>query len=417
MNLLPPLSIILIKPGTYKEDQPIVINRPIQIIGVVEGKQRPIINLGAGGFKVETQDCAIIKGLDIRSNEVKTVIDITQGEVSIEDCEINSSEDGISVSKTSHVMISNCKITGCMKAGIHVAGGENSCVIRKVLIHECTTGISIFNEANPLINDCTITQCGIGLFVSEKGRGCISDSIISSNKKPGILTHSGGNPVLSNTRIVDGNSNGVFVRSKGRGIFVGCEVSKNLLPGIASCEGGDPLVISSNICDGKNAGVFVYDNGKGIFKQCTIRDNTMPGIEVRASGNPIVVGCEVSRGQSNGIYIHNKGGGFFAQTRVTENTLPGVAIRTTGNPVICDCELIAGKDNALFVSDKGKGVVLNTLVEGCSAQPMVIQDGTPSMVGCKVVDGKKNNVQDWINLIPSNLPLLDEDVPDFSQLS
>ncbi|EDR27555.1 hypothetical protein, conserved [Entamoeba dispar SAW760] len=413
VRFAPPLSIIIIKPGTYEETEPIIVDKAIQIIGINEGKAKPIVTSPRGCIEIDCPDKVIIKGLDLRNTESKVVIDAKQGEACIDSCDISTAEDGVSVTHTAKVMLTNCRICGCSKAGLHCGGKEIRCITRNVQIYECTTGVAIFNEANPLVSSCNITQCGIGLFVSEKGRGCITDTLISGNKKPGVLTHSGGNPVLNNTKIVDGSSNGVFVRSKGKGVFVGCEISKNNLPGIASCEGGEPLVVSSAICEGRNAGVFVYDNGKGIFAQCQIRDNTMPGIEVRASGNPIVVGCEVSRGQSNGIYIHNKGTGLFAQTKVNENTLPGVAVRTSGDPILCDCELVAGKDNALFVSDKGKGVILNTLIEGCSAQPMVIQDGEPLMVGCSVVDGKKNNVQAWINAIPEHLGLLEEDMPDF----
>ncbi|KAL7721363.1 Right handed beta helix domain-containing protein [Entamoeba marina] len=413
VRLAPALSIILIKPGTYNENETIVIDKPLQLIGFTESKQKPIIISARSCIEIDTEEKVMIKGLDLRNSDAKVVVDVKQGETAVDNCDISAAEDGVSVTRTARLMLTNCRICTCTKAGLHCGGRDIRCVTRNVHIYECTTGVAIFNEANPLISGCNITQCGIGLFVSEKGRGCITDTLISGNKKPGVLTHSGGNPVLSNTKIVDGSSNGVFVRSKGRGVFVECEISKNNLPGIASCEGGEPFVVNSAICEGRNAGVFVYDNGKGIFNGCTIRDNTMPGVEVRASGNPIVVGCEVSRGQSNGIYVHNKGVGLFAQTKVTENTLPGVAVRTGGDPIICDCELIAGKDNALFVSDKGKGVILNTLVEGCSAQPMVVQDGQPLMVGCQVVDGKKNNVQSWINAIPVGLTLLDEDMPNF----
>ncbi|ELP86115.1 F-box only protein, putative [Entamoeba invadens IP1] len=416
VRLAPPLSIILVKQGTYDESEKILIDKPIQIIGVTEGKQKPIISSARECIEIDCPDKVMIKGLDLRNNESKVVLDIKRGEACVDSCDISNAEDGVSVTHSAKLMITNSRIWGCSKAGLHCGGKDTRCISRNVQIFECMTGVAIFNDANPLISVCNITQCGIGLFVSEKGRGCITDTLISGNKKPGVLTHSGGNPVLNNTKILDGSSNGVFVRSKGRGVFVGCEISKNNLPGIASCEGGEPLVVGGQICEGRNAGVFVYDNGKGIFSGCQIKDNMMPGIEVRASGNPIVVGCEVSRGQSNGIYVHNKGTGLFAQTKVNENTLPGVAVRTSGDPILCDCELVAGKDNALFVSDKGKGVVLNTLVEGCSAQPMVIQDGQPLMVGCSVVDGKKNNVQAWINNIPEGLGLLEEDVPDFSQV-
>ena len=409
----PPLSLIILKPGTYEENETIVIDKPLQIIGITEGKQKPVIVNSKDCFEIVCQDKVIIKGLDIQNKGSKTVIEAKEGELCIDSCQISSAEDGVLVTHTAKVMITSSKICDCSKAGLHCTGQNIRCIVRDVQIFECVTGVAIFSEANPMIAQSTITQCGIGLFVSEKGRGCITDTVITGNKKPGVLTHSLGNPVINNTKIIDGSSNGVFVRSKGKGVFVGCEISKNTLPGIASCEGGDPLVVSSSISEGRNAGIFVYDNGKGIFSNCQIKDNSMPGIEVRASGNPIVVGCEVSRGQSNGIYIHNKGTGLFAQTKVNENTLPGVAVRTSGDPILCQCELVAGKDNALFVSDKGKGVVLNTVIEGCSAQPMVIQDAQPLMLGCSVIDGKKNNVQNWINSIPENLGLLEEDMPDF----
>ncbi|ELP94220.1 F-box only protein, putative [Entamoeba invadens IP1] len=416
----PPNSYIFIEPGRYEESEPIVIDKSIILVGLVEegGSNIFVKTESSACVLVSAPERVVIQNIDFTTSATaKPVIDVQQGELIMEQCGICCGEEGVTLfpRNVSLTMI-KCTVTQCLKVGVVCAGDETTVLIDKTTFRECQTGINITQGSNPLITECLISQCGTGIYVTENGRGCIVDCSISQNKKPGILTHTKGNPVVINTKIVDGTSNGLFVKNKGKGVLLDCEISKNYLPGIASCEDGSPCVVHTSIKEGKNAGVFVYENGGGLFASCSMKENTMPGIEVRGGGNPIVVDSDVSRGQSNGIYLHNRADGIFVRTSVTENALPGMAIRTGANPLVYDCNLVAGKDFALFVSDKGEGLVVNSTIEGCSAQPVEIQDGNCVIQGGNIIDGKKNNVEQWLEKIPEGLGLLEEDVPDFSLL-
>ncbi|KAL7718295.1 Right handed beta helix domain-containing protein [Entamoeba marina] len=414
----PQNSYIFIEPGKYEEVDPIIIDKSVVIIGLVEEGNNNV------SVRTESSACVLVSAAErvmiqnvdfFTSAPMKPVIDIQLGELILEACGISGGEEGVSMSQhCSSLTMLKCNVTQCSKVGVVCNGEEVAVLLDKTTFRDCVNGINIQAGANPLITECLIVQCGTGILVTDNGRGCIVDSTISLNKKPGVLTHSGGNPVIINTKIVDGTSNGLFVRNKGKGVMVDCEIAKNYLPGIASCEDGNPCVVHTTIHEGKNAGVFVYENGGGLFAGCSMKENTMPGVEVRGNGNPIVVDCDVSRGQSNGIYLHNKAVGTFVRTSVTENALPGMAIRTAANPLIYDCKLVAGKDYALFASDKGQGLVVNSTIEGCSAQPVGMQDSTCVLHSCNIIDGKKNNVEQWLEKIPPGLGLLVEDLPDFT---
>lgn len=417
VRLAQPNSYIFIEPGKYEENEPIVIDKSVILIGSVEdGSSKILVSTQTSCcVLVSTQEKVVIQNIDFTTNEtLKPVIDIQQGEVIMEDCGICGGEEGILLSQNAiSLTMMNCNVSNCAKVGIECSGEKTTVFIDNSSFKECQNAISISQGSNPLINQCLISQCGTGICVTENGRGCIMDSSITMNKKPGILTHTGGNPVVMNSNIVDGTSNGLYVKNKGRGIMVDCEISKNYLPGIASCEEGYPCIINSQIKEGKNAGIFVYENGSGLFSNCQIRENTMPGIEARGKGNPIVIDCDVSRGQSNGIYLHSKSEGIFVRTNVTENALPGMALRTNADPLIYDCKIVAGKDYALFVSDKGQGMIVDSVIEGCSAQPIGMQDSSTKIERCKIIDGKKNNIEEWLEKIPEGLGLLEEDLPDF----
>ena len=394
--------------------------KSVVIVGLVgEGNNNITIKTEqVGCVIVSTSEKVVMQNIEFSSgSQEKSVIDIQEGEVILQNCNITGGGDGVSITKpTSVLTMTKCNISKSKKSGVLCDGSGVTVLIDKTNFRDCMVGLSISHGANPLVTGCLIAQCATGMLVSDDGRGCISDCNISMNQKPGILTHSGGNPVVMNTKIVDGTSNGLFVRNKGKGVLVDCEISKNYLPGIASCEESSPCIVRTQVKEGKNAGVFVYENGGGLFANCAMRENTMPGIEVRGGGNPIVVDSDVSRGQSNGIYLHNKAKGIFVRTSVTENTLPGMAVRTNANPLIYDCNLVAGKDFALFVSDKGEGRIVDSKIEGCSAQPLGIQDSHCDLHNCTIIDGKKNNVEEWLEKIPEGLGLMPEDMPDFSSL-
>ena len=411
----PANSYIFVEPGFYTETDVIVIDKSVVLVGLSgEGNAVTVQMSSVSCVMVATSEHVVIQGIEFATTAAKPVIDIQQGDVVLEACTIDHGEEGVLLSHHGcSLVMTNCVVSNANKAGIVCGGAETVLLVDRSNIRDCQTGVHIYQDANPVISKTTIVQCGTGVVVTDNGRGCIVDSTLSLNKKPGILTNSGGNPVVVNTKIVDGNSNGLFARTNGRGVVVDCEIAKNLFPGIASCEEGRPYVVGTKVREGKNAGIFVYDNGSGLFVGCQLRENTMPGVEVRQTGNPILVDCDVSRGQSNGIYLHNKAGGVFVRTAVKENALPGMAIVNNADPLVYDCSLVAGKDYALYVNDHGRGLVVKSRIEGCSAQPLCLQDSHCVLQDCEVIDGKKINIEEWLEKIPPDLPLLEEDLPDF----
>jgi parallel beta-helix repeat protein len=97
-------------------------------------------------------------------------------------------------------------------------------------------------------------------------------------------------------------------------------ISGSANAGVQIKQGGNPVVRDCEIRDGQSAGVFVDDDGQGTIKRCVISGNAFAGVQISTGGNPTVRDCKIRDGKSAGVHVHDQGQGTF-----TRNTLSGNA--------------------------------------------------------------------------------------------
>jgi parallel beta-helix repeat protein len=284
---------ILVRRGEYRES--LIIDKPLEIIG--DGSKEDIIIESTDSHCIQMKtDSATVRGLTLRGragqkNKKYFAVDIPQGELILEDCDITS--DSLS----------------CLA------------------IHGDT--------ANPTIRRCKIhdgnTEGEGGVFVFDNGKGIVEDCNIVGSRTSGVEIKEGGNPTIRRCKIHDGKASGVFVQDNGKGRVEDCDIFNNALHGVSVKSGGNPTIRRCKIHDGKEAGVLVYDNGEGTVEDCEIFGNALSGVESREGGNPTIRRCNINRNKGRAVYVHDNGRGTVENCDLTDNRLGAFNIDSTSN--------------------------------------------------------------------------------------
>jgi F-box protein 11 len=265
---------ILVRPGVYKEG--IIIDKPVEIIG--DGKRDDIVIEAYGKETVVFQaNNGRIANLTLRQSGGSNCcgVNITQGRLELEDCDI-SSQSG-----------------------------------------PCVT---IHGSADPTLHRNSIHDGkSSGVLVYENGQGTLEYNEIFTNDFPGVAIMAGGNPTLCRNRIHDGKSSGVLVCKNGQGTLEYNEIFANAKAGVAIMTGGNPTMRRNRIHDGKEYGVFVDENGYGTLEDNEIFANANDGVAIMTS-NPTLRSNRISKNGGWGIWVYKGGGGIFENNDLRGNT-------------------------------------------------------------------------------------------------
>ncbi len=260
---------IVVRPGLYPEG--LVIDKTLQIIG--DGGPGEVVVQAEGKDVILFQTTmGRVANLTLRQNGGGdwSGVDITQGRLDLEDCDITS------------------KGPACV--AIH--GGADP-RLRRNRIHDGKQG---------------------GVWVYDDGQGTLEGNDIFGNALAGVEIKTGANPTLRSNRIHDGKGSGVVVHDEnGQGTLEDNDIFGNATSGVDISEGANPTLRGNRIQDGKQGGVLVYDNGQGTLEDNDILGNALSGVEIREGANPTLRGNRINKNGYEAIWIHKGGGGGYSK--------------------------------------------------------------------------------------------------------
>lgn len=436
---------ILIRPGLYKES--LVLDKPLELVGdgpraeiIIEGKQESCLKVSA--------ERAAVRGLTIRAKAPKKKefygVDITEGEVLLEDCDISSNSlsciaihganakpiirrctihdgnksgiliwkngkglieecdffanghAGIAITQGGSPIVRNCRLYKGKQGGIYVWGNGLGRIENCDIFGNSYAGVMIRQGGNPLIRKCKIHENKLqGINIYEDGRGTIEDCEIFANTDFGMEIKQGSKPIVRRCKVYEGQKSGILVWSRAESLIEECDIFANKFAGIAITQEGNPLVRGCQIHDGKQGGIYIWEKGLGTIEECNIFGNTYAGIMLRG-GNPIIRRCEIHDGQESGIYIYQDGQGMIEDCNIFSNTEYGIEIKEKANPVILRCSVHQSKKSGILIWKNG-----NASIEECDifdnrfAGIAITQGGNPIIRRCKIHDGQQGGVYVW----------------------
>ncbi|HEX5731985.1 MAG TPA: right-handed parallel beta-helix repeat-containing protein [Blastocatellia bacterium] len=288
-----PGTHILVKPGLYRES--LVIDRPISISA--DGPAGEVIVESIGSPCLVTRAARIkVKGLTLQSfisgeRNRYFAVDITSGQLTLEDCIITSDAD----------------------ACISIHGPGVNPEIRRCRVRDAGVyGVWVWDDAAGIIEECEILDCaGAGLVISgdtmEEARQMAADILADISDDQNIINPPsirnrggarskasiGGMPLVRRCSISGGQDQGIWVHYKGRALIEHCRAFENSAAGVWIDQGSEAAIRHSNINRNDWEAIRVTGGSQATVEDCDLSRNANGpwaverGCHVRESGNKV----------------------------------------------------------------------------------------------------------------------------------
>ena len=300
---------VLVRPGRYREN--IVIEKPLEIVGdgerdqiVIEASDQPVILFRAIMGRVTN--------LTLRQGDraPSFAIDIAQGRLDLEGCEISSQS----------------------LACVAIHDGADPRLRRNRIHHGREQGVLVYNEA----------------------LGTLEDNEIFENGGSGVEIRAGSSPTLRDNRIYNGRSGGVFALDSGEGVLEDNELFGNAFAAVEISTRAD-LILRRNRIHDSTSGIFVNDHGHGLLEDNDISNSSMAGVVVTGGGEAVLRRNAVHHGRDSGVLVADRGRAELTDNQVLDNGGAGIAVTTGGDAVVRQNRICRNAYAAIWVYQSGRG--------------------------------------------------------------
>ena len=272
---------IVVLNGTYGEN--LVVDRPITLRGeglpVVEGcnVSAPLITINASGVVLEG---FIIGGCTNDSCDSGSVLVLSDGSRILNNTIYGSSSHGICVLNSSDHLISNNRIHDNFKAGIRLAG---------------------VNDSHITEND--ISKNAYGVFIERSQDNWVSNSRVWGNGADGITIASSSGSELTSNSIHNNTDNGVYLVDSNNNVLVGNRIRDCINSGIDIYRSFGTMIASNAIegCDGMGINVDSGDNN--VMAWNTLLNNDLDGISILGASYHTISHNVVRNNRESGISL------------------------------------------------------------------------------------------------------------------
>ena len=349
-----PRDKITVHPGLYKES--LIIDKPLEISGGGAAEETVIESYYIPCILMKT-DSAKVSGFSLRKlvgekDKQYPAVDISQGDLVLEDCDITSkSSDSISIY------------------------GSNT---------------------NPVIRRCRIFDSeGSGIWVKDNAKGIIEDCDIQNNVNSGILINNGSNPIIRECRIFNGKEHGILIINTIQGTIENCDVYNNDAPGIVIGNESNFTIHKCRIFDGKQDGICVVGNSQGTIENCDIYNNNFSGIFVYDGSNPIIGECRIFDGKHNGIWVTGNSQATIDDRDIYYNACLSIYVSNKSNSIIRECRIFDGKSSGIYITGNSQSVVEDcNIYQNKKVAVEIVSGSNPTIRRCRIHDGKELGI--WI---------------------
>ena len=275
---------------------------------------------------------AEIHGLAVLDNAVPVLIDcIIEGSAghglhlagrsagTFTECRIaETGAAAVVVSDTAKPVFTGGEITASPDVGI-LLRGSSTATVDAMAIHGNPVGISIEDEAEPMIRGVRLrdAQCGVHAV---GGAGRMEDSQLS-NCRIGVRITDSSRLVLHGSRLRGGRI-GVLIGATAMAVVSSAEIAETAETGIRVDEGGSAELSRCRVMDGNGSGVRWEPGSRGVLSDSEVVNNRGDGVVINSSSG-VTLRDSALRG--------NGGEGMVASVPPSSFTL--IALDTASNRV------------------------------------------------------------------------------------
>jgi hypothetical protein len=309
-------ATVRIRPGIYHES--LAIARPVELLGIAEDGQQPIVTATNGSCITVTAAASRISHLLLRGasgaeGEGAACVEVAAGQTAIEGVRIsgasgagvlvrngaelrlvNSSVSdsggaGVLVTGTARALVSGGEIRGSGRSGIIVRGGAELHIIGTHVGGTREAGLLLAEGAAARIENATISESGTSAVEIRSGaRGTIADSVIARAGQAGIFVLDAGTAMVERTQVANSGLSGLIVAAAGEASVDGGAFEDNREHGVLVLEFASGIVANSRIVGNRGHGIAIQRGAAGEMTDNVVERNGEPQIfdTRRSDGGP-----------------------------------------------------------------------------------------------------------------------------------
>jgi parallel beta-helix repeat protein len=318
-------TTIHLKAGIYRLKRPLVIDKPLTLIGegmettriVCDGEECVVKFSGDGLFSA--RDIAFVH----EGNRWADVVTADRGEVSF----------------------IRCLFTGGVWDEANKRGGDGLWLFGMVggRIEACQAigndlhGIDVSGQALPTLEGNTCREnksCGIAY--SGNSAGVARQNICIGNEFRGIYVGGQAQPTLEGNTCRENKRSGIAYFDNSAGVARQNICIGNGIHGIY--VGGQALpTLEGNTCrENKQDGIAYFDNSAGVARQNICIGNGIHGIGVNGQAQPTLEGNTCRENKGSGIAYFDNSAGVARQNICADNAIDDIYVAPTAQPILKD---------------------------------------------------------------------------------
>lgn len=352
---------ILVRPHIYSEG--LRLDKSVELIG--DGKRDEIILEAEGADAILFQTSfGRVANFTIRQKGGGKWygIDIPQGQLVLEDCDISSQSLAcVAIHGGANPILRRNAIHDGSDVGLLIYENGKGTVEDNDIFGNRLVGTQISSGADPVLrrNILRDGKEGGGVLVIDRGKGTLEDNDIFGNAAPGVDLANEADPILRRNRIHDGKQGGVFVRDGAKGTLEDNDIFGNALMAVEIETLADPVLRRNRIHDGKEGGIIVHDNGKGTLEDNDIFGHAISQVEIRTKADPVLRRNRIHDGGQCGVLVVSGGRGTLEDNDIFGNEFTGVETREGGSPTLRRNRIYKNEMQAIWIQKDGHGTFQN----------------------------------------------------------
>ncbi len=329
-------GIIQLEPGVYKLSCPLVISKPVTLIG--SGMKDTTITCGGLGCAAMVEGQVTFEYTD----DVPGCVAIIEGQGTFTAADLTFEYTGdlpgdVVIVKKDEFKFSNCCFRGGKKVegktitgiGLVITGNSSGQVQNCTFEQNELYGIEVSGMSRVTLQKNLCRQNGTaGIVINGNAQAVVEGNCCRDNKIGiGFGDHAGG--VARNNQCLENHAAGILVRNKAEPVLEGNICQKNQIVGIIFHDDSAGIA-KGNDCSGNDTGIQVDGTASPLLEGNTCRENERGGIEYRNSGGGTANGNSCQKNQV-GIFFAEKSKGIARSNECRENQI-GIYVGVEAQP-------------------------------------------------------------------------------------
>ncbi len=241
-------------------------------------------------------------------------------------------------------------------------GREGSPSIKNCRIETCSIGLSVQDDASPIVEDLKLSSTGSGLFFKGRARGEFRRIGIVSGKMAAVEVGQQAAPLLEEVAVAVGGGGGMFFHGQATPRVLNCLIKNVQLAGLEVAGEADPTVDGVSIIDSYGSGLFLHGESSGTYLEIRVEQVRLAGVQISENATPDLENGLLTKAGGSGLWIYNQARAEVIGFEIRDNNLQGLELADTASAVVESCHIHANGGHGVSASDKSSAEFRGTRI-------------------------------------------------------